>query len=169
MKEIWKDIKGYEGHYQISNLGRVKSLSRITTFRGKKRLEKELILREGTSKKGYSLVSLQKNGIAKTQRVHRLVAQAFIPNINNYQQVNHKDENKKNNCVDNLEWCDCKYNNNYGLRTSKISKKVLQIETGIVYPSVSEAYRKTKIDIANISRVCLGKIKTAGGYHWKYI
>lgn len=169
MREVWKDIKGYEGLYQISNLGRVKSLSRIVVFRGRERLQKETILREATSRKGYSLVSLQKEGTAKTQKVHRLVAKAFIPNQQNYPQVNHKDENKKNNCVDNLEWCDCKYNNNYGLRTSKISKKVLQIETGIIYPSVSEAHRKTKIDTANISGVCLGKIKTAGGYHWKYV
>lgn len=104
--EEWKPICGYEGFYEISNYGRVKSLDYNRT-------KQEKILRQGKNKYGYLMVVLYKEGKGKTIKVHRLVAQAFIPNPNNFRCVNHKDENKTNNCVDNLEWCDHKYNLNY--------------------------------------------------------
>ena len=110
MKEIWKDIKGYEGLYQVSNLGRVK---RVTTGR---------VLKQFPNKQGYLLVSLCKTGKQKSFAIHRLVAQAFILKPENKPEVNHIDEDKTNNMVSNLEWCTRVENNNYGTRTERISK-----------------------------------------------
>ena len=119
MEEIWKDISGYEGLYQISNLGNVKSLNYSRTG-------KERILKPGTDKDGYLLVTLYKNRNKRPFKIHRLVAKAFIPNPDNKSDVNHKDENKTNNCVDNLEWMTRMENNNFGTRNERISKSVLQ-------------------------------------------
>lgn len=117
MDEVWKDIEGYEGLYQVSNTGEVKSLN----YRGN---GESKLLKQGTNKKGYKIVSLFKNGKGKSHRVHRLVAMTFILNPNNYREVNHKDENKYNNNVDNLEWCNAKYNNNYGTRNKRASESL---------------------------------------------
>ena len=117
MEEIWKDIPGYEGIYQISNMGNARSLDRIT-FDGRKLRSKPL--KQFFDKDGYMKVGLCKNNNVKQYRVHRLVAIAFIDNPNYYSQINHKDENKTNNSFINLEWCDCKYNINYGTRTKKV-------------------------------------------------
>ena len=107
--EEWKYIEGYEGLYQVSNYGRVRSL-----FYRKKNQVQLLKLRKVT--KGYLQVALWKNRKRKDFMVHKLVAEAFIPNPNNYPQINHKDEDKTNNCVENLEWCTNEYNHNYGTR-----------------------------------------------------
>lgn len=116
MEEIWKDITGYEGRYQVSNLGNIKSLphSREIFSRGYKQVVnyKEKLLKPSMGP--YKLVTLSKNKVKEYKLVHRLVAEAFIPNPKNLPYVNHKDENKHNNCVDNLEWCTAKYNTNYG-------------------------------------------------------
>ena len=122
MQEIWKDIVGYENLYQISNLGRVKSVEKYVNSCLKynptiKRKEKML---KQYNKSGYLQVALSKNGIKTYFLVHRLVAQAFIDNPNNFPQINHKNEIKNDNRVENLEWCDRKYNCNYGNRNSKI-------------------------------------------------
>ena len=109
-KEIWKDIENYDGIYQISNFGRVKSLSRQT----KSGKYKEIIKKPSLAGRGYYRLALCKNGKPKYYYIHRLVAKAFIPNPNNLPLVNHKDENKLNNNVNNLEWCDSEYNMNYG-------------------------------------------------------
>lgn len=123
MKEIeeWKDVPGYLGYYQISNLGRVKSLNRTIVYspskfypNGRVRVLKEKILTPSVDKKGYEFVQLFINGNYRSKKIHRLVAEVFIPNPNNLEQVNHKDENKKNNKVSNLEWCTLIYNINYG-------------------------------------------------------
>ena len=106
-QEIWKDVIGYEGYYQISNLGRIKSVNRITTHN---RVRKECMLKQFLNKFGYYFVSLSKDNKKITQRVHRLVAKTFIPNPNNYPEINHIDGNKKNNKVENLEWCSCQQN-----------------------------------------------------------
>lgn len=116
MEEIWKDIPNYEGLYQISNLGRVKSLPRKGT-----NTKKERILKFAKSNKNYLIAILTKHNKRNAKSVHRLVAEAFIPNPNNFPQVNHKDENRHNNCVDNLEWCTNRYNCNYGNRSAKLS------------------------------------------------
>lgn len=115
--EIWKDIKGYENLYQISNIGRVKSLNKIVTCKnGKKFKVKGKILKLTNHKRGYKTIMLHKDGKVKLWLVHRLVGLTFIPNPNNYPQINHKDENKINNCVENLEWCTNSYNAHYGTR-----------------------------------------------------
>ena len=100
-QEIWKDIEGYEGKYQVSNCGNVRSLMYHNT-KGIKRIS---LLKPATDNRGYFRCALSKNNILKTYKVHRLVAQAFIPNPNNYPQINHLDGNKKNNNAENLEWC----------------------------------------------------------------
>ena len=132
--EIWKDIEGYEGLYQVSNLGRVKSLERIDRHN---HLVKERILKPKIEPNGYFRVDLCKEGKVKTLSVHRLVAQTFIPNPEGLPQINHKNENKALNvvflrddgsvdeCRSNLEWCDRKYNCNYGTRNER------QVQTGI--------------------------------------
>lgn len=114
MEEIWKDIQGYEGLYQVSNLGRVKSLARLDT-RGQRVSEK--ILKLGKHRAGYFRVNLYKNGKMKQYLVHRLVALAFIPNPENKEQVNHIDGNKQNNVIENLEWCTHSENIQHAYRT----------------------------------------------------
>ena len=176
-KEIWRDVKDYDGLYLVSNLGRVKSLNYRRTGR-------EEILKPSMNTCGYLFVDLSKYGKQKAFLVHRLVAEAFIPNPENLQQINHKDEDKTNNCVWNLECCDYQYNNNYGThnkrsaeaRTNgKCSKRVLQInkDTGEVireWISLSEVYRQLGYLQENISKCCLGKphFNTAYGFKWKY-
>ena len=176
-KEIWEDIKGYEGLYQVSNLGKVKSLNYRRTC-------KERILIPCKPANGYLCVSLYKNGIHKTFTIHRLIAQAFIENHENLQQVNHIDEDKTNNCVSNLEWCDRKYNNNYGTRNERMLKtrklrnckkaeiSVLQfIKDGKFvneFPSRNEAERCTGITQQSICACCKGKLNSAGGHIWFY-
>ena len=198
-KEIWKEIKGYEGRYQISSLGRVKSLNYNKTG-------KEDILSPGNIR-GYLHVRLSKEGKSKPFQVHRLVALHFIPNPNNYPEVNHKDENKQNNTVDNLEWCDRKYNCNYGTRTQRSSesrkgcthtenskrkisqnhadfsgsknpraRKVQCITTEEIFNCIQEGADYYHINRNCISACCVGRQKT-GGKHpvtgeklkWKYI
>ena len=123
MEEVWKDIEGYESKYQASNLGRVKSLERYyKTGRGGIQLLPERILKQSVKKTGYVCVTLCKNGIHTTYLLHRIIAKLFVPNPNNYPEINHKDENQQNNCADNLEWCNHSYNINYGTRTEKAVK-----------------------------------------------
>ena len=129
MIEIWKNIQGYEGLYQISNLGRVKSLH----------YNKEKILKPNKYGAGYYGVALSKNNKHKRYSIHRLVAIAFIPNPNNLPQVNHKDEDKTNNRVDNLEWCTNEYNMNYGTRNERANEKISEtvrkkFENGYISP-----------------------------------
>lgn len=122
--EIWKPIANYEGLYEVSNEGNVRSLNYRHTG-------KVQVLKLSVNRYGYLQVNLHsKEGKQKTYKVHRLVAQAFIPNPNNLPEVNHKDENKTNNCVENLEWCDRKYNNNYGSRNEKMSKTLSKVLKG---------------------------------------
>lgn len=119
--EIWKDIKGYEGYYQVSNFGRVKSIERDIPHGNRIIHLHSKILKNRYDAGGYIRISLCKNGVQKSFALHRLVAEHFIPNPNNLPQINHKDENKENNNVDNLEWCTPKYNTNYGTRTERAS------------------------------------------------
>lgn len=109
MNEVWKDIEGYEGKYQVSNLGRVRGLDRKNSM-GK--TVKGRILKPRKTHAGYLRAHLCRDD----RYIHRLVAEAFIPNPNNLPQINHKDEDKANNSVDNLEWCTCEYNLSYGSR-----------------------------------------------------
>lgn len=111
--EIWRDIRGYEGLYQVSNLGQVRSFDREILHRGSIFLIKDKLLKAGISRNYYQVV-LSKNSIRQSIRVHRLVAEAFIDSPNNYNYINHKDENKLNNKANNLEWCTPYYNTHYG-------------------------------------------------------
>lgn len=133
MVEEWRDIKGFEGFYQVSNLGRVKSLDRLV-FAGKNANHqffhlRERILKQKTNlshngEKEYKQVTLHKCGSSKFCLVHRLVAEAFIPNPNKYPCINHRDENPSNNCYTNLEWCTYKYNNEYNNRVDRCKQKI---------------------------------------------
>lgn len=165
MKTIWCPIKGYENLYEISNTGQVRSLCG--------RYGKLNILKQCVGSRGYLLVTLCNHGKQKTVNVHRLVADAFIPNPNNLPCVNHKDENKTNNNVSNLEWCSFFYNNTYGNRLTKSALKrgipVCCIETGKIYSSAYAAQRATNVRQSGICNCCHGKRNTAGGFHWEFI
>ena len=117
MTEIWKDIPGYEGLYQVSNLGQVRSLNYNHTGRPE-------LLSQGNNGDGYKHVILYKNNSHRKGKIHRLVAEAFLENPKKLPCVNHKDENKSNNCVDNLEWCTHKYNSNYGTNRQRCAEKM---------------------------------------------
>ena len=137
IEEIWRPVVGYEGLYEVSSYGRVRSVDRyVKTCYGSYRLHKGKVLSPGIRPDGYLVVSLQ----YKMFRVHRLVAQAFIPNPDNLPQVNHKNEVKSDNCVDNLEWCDATYNNNYG--TARIRAKETAIKNGSCTGLSKEEYKK---------------------------
>ena len=171
INEIWKPIKGYEGLYEVSNFGRIRSLDRWCSHRRGKQLKKGKILKTRQTWDGYLIVNLYKAGRIKTVKVHRLVAEVFLPNPNNYKEVNHKDECKTNNIVSNLEWCDRKYNINYGTRTEKCSKKVYQytLDGKFVkeWKSTAECCRNG-YNQGNVAACCLGKLKTYKGFLWEY-
>ena len=164
--ETWKAISGYEGLYQVSNLGRVKSL-------GNNKTRKDKILKPVNNNHGYLHVRLCKDGNMKHTLVHRLVAEAFIPNPNNLATVNHKDEVKTNNVASNLEWMSREDNVAYSQpHLTKRSVHMFDKSTGellATFPSTHEAERVTGIYHSNISKCCNGKFKSAGGYIWRYI
>lgn len=160
--EIWKPIADYEDLYEVSNQGRVRSLCN--------RYGENKILKQCIGSRGYYLVTLCNKGKQKTVNVHRLVACAFIPNPASLPCINHKDENKLNNNVSNLEWCSYYHNNTYGHRLTKSAEKrgipVICNETGIVYPSSKAASRITGIAQSQIWNCSHGNRKTAGGFTW---
>lgn len=182
MEEIWKAIEGYEGLYQVSNLGRVRSLGRTIQRRTRwgttadYSVEGKILKILSSSYNACYVHLFDMNGKSTNHKVHRLVAQAFIPNPNNLSDVNHKDENRKNNNVENLEWMSHVDNCNYGTRNerskTKRSKPVQQLDAdeNVVaeYPSTIEAERVTGTSRYQIRMCCNGKYKTAGGYRWKF-
>ncbi len=170
MQEVWKDIEGYEGFYQVSNLGRVKSLRTMKYSHIQKcaiHVNREKILKPYPDTKKYLIVDLKRNGKRDTRKVHRLVASAFIANENHYPQVNHKDENKQNNNVENLEWCTAQYNTTYGTAKSrmaeKMRKKVVQVSaSGAIvnqWDSMQEAAKDLKVKAGTITLWCLHGVK----------
>lgn len=176
MKEVWKDIQGYEGIYQVSNLGKVKSLDRFIRKKGKRNGVyhiKEKILKSSTDDTGYLQVNLSKNGIYEKVHIHRLVAKAFIKNPYKKLQVNHIDGNRINSMVNNLEWVtdsENKFHAWKNLPRKSLKRKVYQIskDNQIIkeWESIKEAQNSLKI--THISECCRGKYKTSGGYVWKY-
>lgn len=175
----WRPIVGYEGLYEVSNTGEIRSLPHIlNSHTGMRVLQGKVLKQSKNIKTHYHSVCLSKNNESKMFLVHRLVAMAFIPNEKNYPQVNHKDENKSNNAVENLEWCTAKYNNNYGTVKQRISAKnkkskckpVAQMLNGIVldiFPSTISA--RHVADPGHIGKCCHGKRKSAGGYQWAFV
>ena len=169
LEEQWKPIKDYTGLYEVSNLGRIRSLNYMKTGEIK-------ILKLSKNNRGYLVISLNKNGKRKNFKVHRLVAIAFLPNPNNLETVNHINENKLDNRVENLEWMSYEDNINYGTRTKRsaktLSRKVMAIsltETKVlVFQSMSQA-EKLGFNHDAICRCCRGKQKTHKGYTWRYI
>lgn len=192
--EVWRTVDGYEGLYEVSNFGRVRSCDRwLNNAIGTTRFYQSKILKVKVCK-GYEMVNLSDGGKVKTVTVHRIVAQAFIPNPQNFPCINHKDENKLNNFVwvnpdgtvdpekSNLEWCTIKYNVNYGtgLKKSLKNRKGKTAEKPVLqftkegefierYDSVMEAERKTGVGNWQIRDVLKGKHKTTGGYIWKSV
>lgn len=198
MSEIWKDIPGFEGLYQVSNLGRVKRLPLGKQYPSRQTHNN---IRRVHVKNGYEQVNLSKCNKVKWFAVHRLVALAFLPNPDNFPCVNHKDENKLNNKVENLEWCSRSYNARYGtakqrqlatlkerdpnnLRTQKgldtrkingrqnARKSVIQMTMDgtivNVFPSMSDAAKMTRSCLASICNCCKGLRKSTNKYKWKY-
>ena len=166
MEEIWKDIVGYEGLYQISSLGRVFSV----------RSNKYLQAYRRSKNMPYLTVSLYVNNERKHYKVHRLVAEAFLPNPDLLPQVNHKNEDGADNRACNLEWCDVAYNINYGTRTQRANKtKSISIDQYTLndefiktWDSTTNAAREMNINTSGITNALKGRYKTAGGYKWKY-
>lgn len=184
MEEIWKDIKGFEGLYQVSNLGRVRSLDRIilkphprNTSMQMRCLYKGRVLKPGTNSNGYWYVELHDNsGNIYWNSIHRLVASTFIPNPNNLPEVNHIDENRKNNRADNLEWVTKSQNMRHGTCGARMGMKhwkaVTQMDMNgnIIkeWPCAQHASESLHIHHSQIIGVCKGKGFSAGGYRWKY-
>lgn len=177
MEEIWRNVKGYEELYQVSNYGQIRSVDRFVGYRykGKQRIYKGRLLKQ-VERNGYLSVSLSKGNIIKQKSIHRLVAEAFLPNPSNLPLVNHIDENKKNNMVSNLEWCSCAYNTNYGCGRKKQAesqqKIVLQYDKDgnllNQYPSATIAALKNGYNLKTISQCCRGRTKSAYNYIWRY-
>ena len=185
MEEIWKDIKGYENMYQISNIGQVKSLEHYVQQKNRwgqtiSRIQKSRLMKIHINKNGYFRVVLHKNGIEKNYSVHRMVYEAFVGEIPDGMQVNHINEIKTDNRLENLNLMTPKENSNWGTRNERVSEKqtngknskpVLKIdpisnEIVAEFPSTKEAERQTGFN--HISLWCRGERKSADGYIWKY-
>lgn len=173
MQEIWKDIPGCEGLYQVSSLGRIKSFNKSTKFHG----AEFHYLKPCISNRGYAQVTFyDKDKNRHKSTIHRLVATLFIDNPNNYPCINHKDENKQNNRVDNLEWCTYKHNNNYGtarMRTKitksrPVSQYTLDGFWIATYMSAKIASDLLGCSYTIIRDCCNGKLNTAHGYLWEW-
>lgn len=186
--EIWKDIPGYEGCYQVSNLGNIKSLKRtVNTLFGRPKVQDEFIFLKENLKGGYLGVNLSNNGSVKKMKIHRLVAMAFISNPENKKCVNHIDGNKQNNHIENLEWVTYKENSvhasNIGLSSTywsgkggkgyfanmKINQYDLNMNFIKTHDSATLASKEVGIDKSCIIRAANGKIKQSKGFRWKYV
>lgn len=179
--EIWKQVDGYGGFYEVSNLGRVRSKERITDIQSYCHIMRKPRILKAQSNGKYNRVVMSFDGKHRQVLIHRLVAETFLPNPDNLPEVNHKDEDKTNNNVSNLEWCTRLYNVNYGTKIKRHSEFMTKTKGRAVcqytkagelvntFKSVSEASREMGIDVSNIIAVCShGVQKTAGGYVWRY-
>lgn len=195
-KEVWKPVRNYEGLYEVSNMGRVKSLNYRHTG-------KERILKTRKNRSGYVTVNLYQEGKMKTCTIHKLVGQEFLENPMGYTELNHLDEDKENNRADNLEFCSRSYNINHGTRNKRVAEKVSEKLRGrkqteehikkraekmtnnpklskpvicinkvsgliVEFPSLCEASRQTGISLSHIWECCKGRRKSAGGHIFFY-
>lgn len=171
MKEIWKDIVGYEGLYQASNFGRIKTVAHWQTYaNGNRHFYKERIRAPGVGATGYLSIRLGSRG--REAGVHRFVAETFIPRVPGKNDVNHIDGNKANNRADNLEWVDRKENMRHcrdvlRKKTGKKKVPVLCVETGESFKSLTEASAAKKVNIGHLSEAINKKRGIAGRYHWQ--
>lgn len=167
-QEIWRDIPDYEGRYQVSNLGRIKSFNY--------RNPKGKIVKGFIAKDGYERIALWNHCKSRKYQIHRLVALAFLPNPYNYPIINHKNEIRNDNRVENLEWCTYSYNATYGMAVERnIKNKIKPIirinkkdGTEREYISINEAARQNGIISQNIVACLKGRRKSAGMFYWKY-
>ena len=177
--EIWKDVVGYEGYYQVSNFGNIRSVDRVIysdkLHIGTKRELKGKMLKPYVNSHGYLALTLTKNGNEKLLRVHRIVAEAFIKNPNNYDQVNHIDGDKTNNKIENLEWCNNQYNVNHAYKNglaNHYTKSVKQYDLKGNYIKTFESIIKASEAVngqhTNITKCAKGCINSAYGYKWRY-
>jgi len=181
-EEIWKDVPGYEGVYQASTLGQIRSMDMHIPIRGGLQLRRGRILKPIVNIDGYYTVMLCIYRKRKIWRVHKLVGITFIPNPQGFKIINHKNEIKTDNRACNLEWCDTRYNINYGDRTAKARaarklnkrgfKPVVQMSMDgsllNVYESVASAARLTGCHQGAISNCCIGRAKSSGNYRWRF-
>lgn len=182
MQETWKDVAGFEGIYEVSNRGAVRSVDRIT--RCGKRASGKILSAKGNNR-GYVQLHLYKGGECHMKLLHRVVAEAFIENPENLPQINHKDENKHNNHADNLEWCSNLYNRRYGtgykrscdkhdykkiadMKKKTVIQKTLSGETIAIWNGVISIQSGLGINEGSIRACCYGKYKQAGGFVWEY-
>ena len=174
MEEIWKDIEGYEGLYQVSNLGNVRSLNY-------RRHGYVRCLTTKCNNRGRLWVELKNGGVKKPEQIHRLVGRAFVPNPNGFPLINHKDENPQNNRADNLEWCTASYNTQYSCDRhperhrrafmygdSKIVQVSKSGEVIHIWDGTPDLIRNTKWRTSNIISCCFGERKTAYGFEWRF-
>lgn len=178
--EEWRAVRDFEGLYEVSSLGRVRSVDRWKKYKGSDTKQARVngrILCQDKTAAGYYLVTLCRDGVHYHCSVHRLVAEAFVPNPDNLPQVNHKDECKTNNTPSNLEWCDRIYNTNYGTgihrSSSKKRKPIEQLTIDgrhvAYFNSLVEATETNGMRRFGIINVCKGRQKTAYGYQWRYV
>lgn len=170
--EEWMPVKGYEGMYEVSNIGRIRSLDRSVVSKiGVKKRVKGLVLKQANVR-GYLGVSLAKDGVRKMTKVHRIVAEAFIPNPENKPQVNHKDGNKENNRVENLEWATALENQMHAIRTGLKTGEGRFVSVtrsdGAVFSSLKSAAEATGCTIQDVCNVCRGWHKTTRGFSFRY-
>lgn len=178
--EVWKDIEGFEGHYAVSNLGRVKSLSRTLPHKtyGTWHLNERILKpgKAGRDRCQYLAVMLHVgHGKMVNKKIHRLVAETFLPRVDGKPCINHKDGNKENNCVDNLEWCTCLENTEHAWRTGLCqpivdakAKAVINLNTGEIFESISKAEAHYNLAAGSIQHAVSGKVNTSNGCEWQY-
>lgn len=174
MTEEWKEVEGYEGLYAVSNIGRVKSLC----FRNKQiTFKRDHVLAQHFAWNGRILIDLSKDGVHKCVTLHRLVAQAFIPNPDNLPQINHKDGNPKNCCVDNLEWCTASHNMKHAYHNglnektrlmNERNKRPVMRSDGKYYDCAYAAAKDNGVSVSAIRDALKGRTNTSAGYSWRY-